>query len=157
MLDKTLLVAAIKNGTVIDHIAQGEGLKILRLLNFYLHEDLVTIGLNLPSKALGKKDLIKIENCQINVEQAKQIALFSPLATINYIENYKVVRKISNTLPSQISSVLICPNHQCITNHERIKTYFIVEQIGSLTELSCKYCCKKFSKEEIKEFISDRN
>lgn len=156
-MDKTLLVAAIKNGTVIDHITQGEGLKILRLLNFYLHEDLITIGLNLPSNALGKKDLIKIENCQITVEQAKQIALFSPHATINYIEDYQVVRKISNTIPSQISSVLICPNKQCITNYEPLITHFVVEQIGSLIELSCKYCCKKFSKEEIKEFISDRN
>lgn len=53
----------------------------------------ITVGLNLPSAALGAKDLIKVENTQLTADQANQLALFAPQATVNIIEDFKVVTK----------------------------------------------------------------
>lgn len=54
METKTLAVAAIKNGTVIDHIAAGQALRIIRFLNLAEHHKQITLGLNLPSGSLKK-------------------------------------------------------------------------------------------------------
>ena len=69
-----LQVEAIKNGTVIDHIPAQIGIKVLRLFDMHNSSQRVTIGLNLPSSALGHKDLLKIENVFINEEQASKLA-----------------------------------------------------------------------------------
>ena len=48
-----LKVEAIKNGTVIDHIPANVGIKVLKLFDLHNSHQRVTIGLNLPSSALG--------------------------------------------------------------------------------------------------------
>ena len=65
-----LQVEAIKNGTVIDHIPANIGFKVIKLFKLNDSNERITIGLNLPSSALGKKDIIKIENVYITQEQA---------------------------------------------------------------------------------------
>ncbi len=55
-----LQVEAIHNGTVIDHIPAGQGIKILQLFGLAQTHEKITVGLNLPSKALGAKDIIKV-------------------------------------------------------------------------------------------------
>lgn len=85
-----LQVEAIKNGSVIDHIPANLGIKILKLFNLEDSNQRVTVGLNLPSSELGHKDLIKIENVFLNEDQANQLALYAPHATVNQIENYEV-------------------------------------------------------------------
>ena len=59
-MSETLSVSAIKNGTVIDHISPGQALRIIQLLSLPSSKYTVTIGLNLHSKLIGIKDLIKI-------------------------------------------------------------------------------------------------
>ena len=86
-----LQVEAIKNGTVIDHIPAQVGIKVLKLFAMDKSKQRVTIGLNLPSSALGYKDLLKIENTFINEQQANKLALYAPHATVNQIEDYQVV------------------------------------------------------------------
>lgn len=95
MANKTQLrVEAINNGTVIDHIPANIGIKVLKLFQMDKSAERVTVGLNLPSSALGAKDLLKIENTFITPEQASKLALYAPHATVNQIENYEVVKKI---------------------------------------------------------------
>ena len=60
--DNKLQVEAIKRGTVIDHIPAQVGFKLLSLFRLTETDQRITIGLNLPSGELGRKDLIKIEN-----------------------------------------------------------------------------------------------
>ena len=62
----------------------------------------ITVGFNLPSKALGAKDLIKIENKQLTQKQVNQLALLAPTATVNIIENFEVVQKYHPELPEKI-------------------------------------------------------
>ena len=144
-MEKERSVAAIENGTVIDHIPAGQGMRIVRLLKLADHKKKVTLGLNLPSKSLGYKDLIKVEGREISEEEANQIALFAPKATLNIIRNFQIQKKFSVTLPDSISKILTCPNSTCITNHEPVVTCFDVSRFGQKVLLQCTYCEKGFT------------
>ncbi|BCL68419.1 aspartate carbamoyltransferase regulatory chain [Vibrio nigripulchritudo] len=146
-----LQVEAIRNGTVIDHIPAHIGIKVLRLFDMHNSEQRVTVGLNLPSSALGAKDLLKIENVFINEDQAQKLALYAPHATVNQIEEYKVVKKLALSLPERIQGVFACPNSNCISNFEPVDTVFsLLERKGDV-RLKCKYCEKSFSREIVTE------
>lgn len=142
--DNKLQVEAIPRGTVIDHIPAHIGFKLLSLFKLTATNERITIGLNLPSNALGKKDLIKIENIFITGSQANQLAIYAPHATVNCIDNYNVVRKLTLSLPESIISVLTCPNSNCISRIEPVLSSFIVNHHNQQVYLKCKYCEKEF-------------
>ncbi len=146
-MKKTLSVAAIENGTVIDHILAGQGMRIVRLLKLASHKNEVTLGLNLPSQSMGYKDLIKVEGRVITSEEANQIAVFAPKAKINIIDDFQVVKKFPVELPKKVVKMLCCPNPRCITNHDPMDTLFYIRSFGEGVELCCKYCEKSFSHE----------
>ncbi|HAS6068251.1 TPA: aspartate carbamoyltransferase regulatory subunit [Vibrio vulnificus] len=146
-----LQVEAIKNGTVIDHIPAQVGIKVLKLFDMHNSSQRVTIGLNLPSSALGNKDLLKIENVFINEEQASKLALYAPHATVNQIEDYLVVKKLALELPEFVSDVFECPNTNCITHNEPVASNFRVFEKKGDVRLKCKYCEKVFSREIVTE------
>ncbi|QCI17764.1 aspartate carbamoyltransferase regulatory subunit [Buchnera aphidicola (Acyrthosiphon lactucae)] len=142
-----LQVEAIKSGSVIDHIPAHIGFKLLSLFRFTETEKRITIGLNLPSKKLGKKDIIKIENTFLSDDQINQLAIYAPHATVNYINEYNLVGKVFPTLPEKIDKILICPNSNCVSNNNLITSSFIFkkDQFSNMN-LKCKYCEKEFSK-----------
>ncbi|CAH0541520.1 aspartate carbamoyltransferase regulatory subunit [Vibrio marisflavi] len=146
-----LQVEAIKNGTVIDHIPAQVGIKVLKLFDMHNSNQRVTVGLNLPSSALGNKDLLKIENIFISEEQANKLALYAPNATVNQIEDYQVVKKLALQLPETISDVFSCPNSNCITHNEPVASSFSVLEKKNEVRLRCKYCEKVFSREIVTE------
>jgi len=148
---KELLVSAIKDGTVIDHIAAGQALAIIRILGLSDYQKVVTVGLCLPSHAMGKKDLLKIEGRELNAAEANEVALFAPQATVNIIRNYKITKKFAVKLPELVESFIVCPNRACITNHESITTVFYIIP-GKSARVRCQYCEKIFALEEIKEY-----
>lgn len=143
-MEKKLSVAAIESGTVIDHIPAGQGMRIVRLLKLADHKKKVTLGLNLPSQTLGYKDIIKVEGREISEEEANQIALFAPKATINIIRSYQIEKKFTVSIPAMITKFLLCPNQKCITNHESTETKFTVNHYGRKVLLQCCYCEKGF-------------
>jgi aspartate carbamoyltransferase regulatory subunit len=152
MIKETQLqVEAIKDGTVIDHIPAKVGIKVLKLFDMQNADQKVTIGLNLPSSALGAKDLLKIENVFVSKEQASKLALYAPNATVNQIENYKVVQKLELTLPEVITSVFECPNSNCITHNEPVESSFKVIEKAHAVRLKCKYCEKVYDREIVTE------
>ncbi|WP_261816046.1 aspartate carbamoyltransferase regulatory subunit [Vibrio gallicus] len=146
-----LQVEAIKDGTVIDHIPAHVGIKVLKLFSMDKSNQRVTIGLNLPSSALGAKDLLKIENVFVTKEQANKLALYAPNATVNQIENYNVVKKLELELPQKVSGVFECPNSNCITHGEPVESHFNVIQKKDSIRLKCKYCEKVYSREVVTE------
>lgn len=149
--EKQLQVEAIKNGTVIDHIPAKMGIKVLKLFSMDKSNQRVTVGLNLPSSALGHKDLLKIENVFISEEQANKLALYAPHATVNQIEDYRVVKKLALELPRQVNNVFACPNSNCITHNEPVESSFAVIEKKDEFRLKCKYCEKVFSREVVTE------
>lgn len=149
-MTKTLSVAAIQNGTVIDHINAGEALRIVHLLDLLEKKRKVTIGLNLPSQRMKFKDIIKIENHVINHKEANEITVFAPEVSINVIENFEVVQKITTTLPPNITNVFECANPACVTHTETVETFFNIEAQGKVVNLTCKYCEKTFNRNQVK-------
>jgi len=143
--DNKLQVEAIKRGTVIDHIPAQVGFKLLSLFRLTETDQRITIGLNLPSGELGRKDLIKIENTFLTEDQINQLAVYAPHATVNRIDDYNVVAKIVPTLPDRIERVLTCPNSNCISRSEPVFSSFAVKKRDEEVQLTCKYCEKAFA------------
>lgn len=143
--DNKRQVEAIKNGTVIDHIPAQMGFRLLSLFKLTETDQRITIGLNLPSGEMGRKDLIKIENTFLTEDQVNQLALYAPKATVNRIREYEVVGKSHPSLPERIERVLVCPNGNCISRSEPVDSSFTVRARKDDIELTCKYCETAFS------------
>ena len=137
MMQKKLQVEAIEHGSVIDHIPAQQGVKILKFFKFTQTQEKITVGLNLATHSGEAKDLIKIENTFFNDQQANQLALFAPNATINQIKDFKVVNKFKVQLPSSFIGVLVCPNSNCISHNEPVDSRFYVHQKSTL-KLKCQ-------------------
>jgi aspartate carbamoyltransferase regulatory subunit len=145
--DEKLRIKTIRNGVVIDHIRQGRALDVLRIMGIYGEfADAITLAMNVPSKNLGKKDIVKVENRNIDTSEVNKIAIIAPEATINTIQEYKVVKKEKVSLPDSLVGIIKCPNPQCITNKERepVKSVFEVTEKDPLV-LCCKYCEREIS------------
>ncbi len=147
--DNKLQVEAIKCGTVIDHIPAQIGFKLLKLFKLTETDQRITIGLNLPSRELIRKDLIKIENTFLTEQQANQLAMYAPKATVNRIDNYEVVHKHTLSLPDRIDDILICPNSNCISRSESVSSSFAVQKHRQDVHLKCKYCEKEFEHQAV--------
>lgn len=145
-MEYTRTVEALKEGTVIDHIPAGQGLTLLRLFKLDQMGERINVGFNLSSKHMGAKDLIKVENVHFTDEQANEIALFAPNATVNVIENFKVIKKHHLQLPEIIENIFSCPNSNCASHNEPVKSLFYVKKTHDETNLQCKYCEKVFSR-----------
>ena len=151
MSEKTLSVSAIENGTVIDHIPAGQAVHLITLLKLTQQKNLVTIGLNLQGKS-GLKDLLKMEKRRLTDVESRKIAIFAENATINAIENYKVIEKHTVQLPDHVEGILVCPNPVCVSNQEPTDSYFYLNKKQGKVQLRCKYCERAFDREDIKEY-----
>ncbi len=151
MENKKLSVEAIENGTVIDHIPAGLGLTILRQFKLLHYGSAVTVGFNLPSKTQGSKDIIKITGVWLDDNAANRLALFAPEAVVNTIEHFKVINKRRLTLPEEIAEVFRCPNTNCASHGEPVKSRFYVRKQSGQTKLKCHYCEKTFSRDSVTE------
>ena len=148
---KQLTVAAIENGTVIDHIPPGNAIRIARLLKLAGHQQRMSIGINFPSKKQGYKDLLKIEGREISQDEADKIVVLAPHTTISIIKNYKVINKLIVKFPETISHLFICPNKKCISNFEKTDHVFHVLNRRNTLHLRCKYCEKTFTQDEVRD------
>lgn|SRR5574344_2451578 len=138
---KELIVSAIENGTVIDHIPVDTVLMVLSILGLDKYEDEVLIGNNLNSKKYGKKGIIKARNKFFEQDDINKIALVAPNATLIVIRDYEVVEKKFVEIPEKIEKILKCINPNCITNKETIETKFNVIEEKPL-KVQCHYCEK---------------
>lgn len=143
----------LEHGTVIDHIPEGKAFLITRLLNLESHKALVSIGMNLSSEKMGLKDMIKVEGWELSPSETTQIAIFAPQATVNIIQNSRVISKYAVKIPSSISHCIICPNANCITNHEPTSHLFHINSDRKMIQLRCHFCEKTFSKHEITQYF----
>jgi len=112
-------VTPIRNGTVIDHIDRGQAINVLRILRISeLQESIVSVAMNVPTGDLKKKDIVKIEDRELEDMELDKIALIAPNATINIIRNFNVDVKHKVTVPEELVEVLKCTNNNCIANKE---------------------------------------
>lgn len=136
---KELAVAALRNGTVIDHIPSSALFKAVKILGIENLDKHVTIGNNLESKKLGTKGIIKVADVVFPEATLNRIALIAPTAVVNIIRDFEVVEKRRVSLPDTIVGIVRCNNPKCITNNEPMATRFDVVDRGDVT-IRCRYC-----------------
>ena len=151
MNKKELVVSAIENGTVIDHIPADKLFQVVRALNLTECETQILMGNNLDSKKLGKKGIIKCQDKFFARNEINKIALIAPSATLIVIRNYNVVEKICIDTPDSIEGMVKCFNPKCITNNETVVTKFNVIDKNDI-KLQCHYC-QKITKKDTLEFL----
>ena len=131
------MVAAIENGTVIDHIPAQKLFAVVNLLHLDRMTSAVTIGYNLPSEGMGTKSIIKIADRFFNDEELNQLAVICPNLTLCIIRNYDIVEKRTVALPNELRGIVKCTNPKCITNNEPMQTHFHTD---GTHHLKCHYC-----------------
>ena len=136
--DTELRVSKIENGTVIDHIAGGQALNVLAILGIDGSSgEEVSVGMNVPSDRLGRKDIVKVEGRELSQNEVDVLSLIAPAATINIVRDFDVVEKHRVSPPSEVVGVLSCPNANCIsTADEPVDSRFEVLEEG----VRCAYC-----------------
>ena len=145
---RELQVAALENGTAIDHIPPSQLFKVAKLLGLENMDNTITIGNNFQSKKMGCKGVIKISNKFFEVDEINRIALIAPKVILNIIRDYEVVEKKTVTLPDELVGLVKCNNPKCITNNEPMPSRFEVIDKEKGT-IKCRYCERKINKEDI--------
>ena len=139
---KELVVSALENGTVLDHIPAKNVYKALDILNLKGIESQITIGINLASKVHGEKGIIKIADKFFEDEELNKLALIAPNATVNIIKDFKVVEKKKLEMPKEVVGIAKCINPKCVTNHQPITTRFATVERDNEIKLLCHFCEK---------------
>jgi len=139
-MKRELKIPLIKDGTVIDHITAGSAVKVLHILGIPQETtSVVSVAMNVKSK-YGRKDIVKVENRELDPSEVDKIALVSPKASINIIRNYKVAEKHRVKLPDEITGIVCCSNPTCVSNaKEPVKPRFKVIKKDPL-RIKCYYC-----------------
>ncbi len=148
---KQLMVSAIKNGTVIDHIPANNLFKVINILGLDHIENQITFGTNLESKKQGLKAIVKISDKFFVDEEINRIAVAAPQAKLNIIRNYKVEEKKKVIVPDEFTGIVKCFNPKCITNNDNVKPKFRVISKNEVS-LKCHYC-EKITDQEHMVFI----
>ncbi len=148
MAKKELQVAALQNGTAIDHIPSGQLFKVVSILGIEKLKNRITIGCNLDSKVMESKGIIKISDKFFEEDEINRISLIAPTVNLNIIRDYEVVEKKKVSLPDELRCLVKCNNPKCITNNEPMATRFTVIDKENVV-LKCQYCEMKIGKEEI--------
>jgi aspartate carbamoyltransferase regulatory subunit len=137
-----LVVAAIENGTVIDHIPAEKTYQVVNLLQLEKMETPVTIGYNLPSKKIGKKGIIKVANKFFTDEEINRLSVVAPNIGLSIIKDYEIVEKKTVKTPDTLKGIVKCNNPKCITNNEPMATVFYTMD-AALGIIRCHYCDKE--------------
>ena len=133
-----MIIDAIKNGIVIDHIAAGKAMELYKILGLGELDCTVAILKNVVSGKLGRKDIIKIDRV-LDLDW-DVIGYVDPNITVNIIMDGRRVEKRQLKLPETITNVIRCKNPRCITSVEQE-----LPQVFKLTDREkrvyrCLYC-----------------
>ena len=139
---KQMVVSAIKNGTVIDHIPSNCIFKVISILKLENIPNQITFGLNLDSKKLNSKGIIKIADRYFEQEEINKIAILAPFAKLSIIKDYNVIVKKAIETPDKIQGITKCFNPKCVKNHQNITPKFTVIGKTPNVSLKCEYCEK---------------
>ena len=142
MSKKERLVAAIQDGTVIDHIPAAKTFQVANLLQLEQLSTPVTIGYNFTSNKVGRKGIIKVSNKFFTDAEISRLSVVAPNAVLNIIHDYEVAEKKTVRTPDELRGIVKCNNPKCITNNEPTGTIFhVVDKSEGI--LRCHYCEKE--------------
>ena len=133
-----MIIDAIANGIVIDHLSAGKAMELYNILGLGKLDCSVALLQNVVSRKLGRKDILKIDRV-IELDW-DVIGYVDPGITANIIKDGQRVEKRQLKLPERITNVIRCKNPRCITSVEQE-----LPQIFTLTDPAqriyrCLYC-----------------
>ena len=133
-----MIIDAISNGIVIDHISAGKAMYLYNILGLDQLDCSVALLKNVVSSKLGRKDIIKID--RILDLDWDVIGYVDPGITVNIIRDGKLVEKRTLKLPERIRGVLKCKNPRCITSVEQELPQEFVLTDREKRVYRCRYC-----------------
>ena len=149
MAKKEMLVTAIENGTVIDHIPAEKTYKVVNLLKLDTLTTPVTIGNYLESKKVGHKGIIKVSGKFFTDAEISLLSVLAPNAVLNIIKDYEVVEKKTVETPDELRGIVKCNNPVCICNNEPMLTIFnVIDKAHGI--INCHYCDKEQELSKVK-------
>lgn len=155
-----LKIDLIVEGVVIDRIEPGQAPEVIKILGIKPGTDkVVSIAINVSSKSMGRKDIVKIEGRELDPIEINKIAIIAPRARINVIKDTQVINKYDVEIPAVIEGLIRCQNPTCITRavrddnpsipKEPVKTRFHTLDSGSeKPTFECHYCHLTLTREE---------
>lgn len=147
-------VTAIRNGTVIDHIPSGYAMQVIRILGIDADRATpVSLVMNVPSDKIGRKDVLKIEDRELDQEDLDRLALIAPAASIAIIRNHAVAEKMKVELGDGLENIARCSFLNCITKNDREPLPQKMRVVSrDPLEVRCYYCGRG---QEIDELIEN--
>ncbi len=144
-------VTAIRNGTVIDHIPSGHAMRVLEMLGINRSSSVpVSMVMNVPSKKMGTKDIIKVEDRELTQDELNRLALVAPDAHVAIIRAYSVAEKMTIELGEEVQNVVRCTFSNCITTNLREPLPHRLKVLSrEPLELRCHYCGRPQDLEEL--------
>lgn len=131
-------IDSVRNGVVIDHITAGNGARLYELLGLDALTCTVAFIRNVPSKKMGRKDIIKVDgDVTLNLDV---IGYVDPAATVNVIRNGELVEKRNIDMPLQLVNVIKCKNPRCITSCEQELDHIVRLTDRDKKVYRCIYC-----------------
>lgn len=143
MMKNSLNISTISEGFVLDHIPAGKSMDIYKYLKLDKMDCCVAIIKNVPSKRMGKKDIIKIE-CDLSLIDLDILGFIDHNITVNIIQNDVIIEKKTLTLPEKITNVIKCKNPRCITSVEQQLDHVFVLTDPENIVYRCQYCEEKY-------------
>ena len=147
-------VTAIRNGTVVDHIPSGYAMQVISILRINTDRATpVSLVMNVPSDKLGRKDVLKIEDMELDQEDLDRLALIAPSASIAIIRNHAVAEKMNVELADDLLNIAKCSFSNCITKNDREPLPQRMKVVSrDPLEVRCYYCGRG---QEIDELIEN--
>jgi len=155
-----LKIDLIVEGVVIDRIERGQAPEVIKILGIKPGTDkVVSIAMNVSSKTMDRKDIVKIEGKELDPIEINKIAIIAPRARINIIKDTHVINKYDVKIPAVIEGLIKCQNPTCITRavrddnpsvpKEPVKTRFLTLNPKSKEPaFECDYCHSILTRQE---------
>ena len=139
-----MIIDAISNGIVIDHISAGKAMELYNILGLDKLDCSVALLKNVSSGKLGRKDIIKIDRV-LDLDW-DVIGYVDPDITVNIIKDGKLAEKRQLKLPERITNVIRCKNPRCITSVEQELPQMFTQPDDETRTYRCLYCETKAEK-----------
>ena len=131
-------VDSIHTGIVLDHIKAGRGMDVYQKLYLDELDCPVAYMRNVRSNAMGRKDIIKIDD-DITID-LDVLGYIDPGITVSIVRDGKLDRKFTVELPERVVNVIKCKNPRCITSTEQELDHVFVLTEPENGVYRCIYC-----------------
>ena len=133
-----MVIDAISNGIVLDHIKAGRSMQLYQILKLDKLQCSVAVLKNVTSRKMGRKDIIKIDEI-IDLDFAV-LGYVDPGITVSIVRDGKLDRKFSVELPERVVNVIRCRNPRCITSTEQELPHIFKLTDRENRVYRCLYC-----------------